>query len=133
MVSGAAQSSRCFRSASGSPTPRTQYSGLNVDSVAKSVRFTVTNTGKRAGTEIAEVYARLPQGAEESSYQRLAGWTPSRTGAGRIANGYRPYRFSRPEDIHPTNNRWNFAPGNYGVFVGGSSDSTPLTGDFVVP
>ena len=49
------------------------YSGLSVDSAAKTVRFTVKNTGKRAGTEIAEVYARLPKGTDES-YKRLAGW-----------------------------------------------------------
>jgi hypothetical protein len=49
------------------------YSGLSVDSAAKTVRFTVKNTGKRAGTEIAEVYARLPKGTDEP-YKRLAGW-----------------------------------------------------------
>jgi len=49
------------------------YSGLSVDSATKTVRFTVKNTGKRAGTEIAEVYARLPKGADEP-YKRLAGW-----------------------------------------------------------
>ena len=36
------------------------YSGLSVDSSGKTAHFTVKNTGKRAGTEIAEVYARLP-------------------------------------------------------------------------
>jgi beta-glucosidase len=42
------------------------YSGLSVDSSAKTVRFTVKNTGKRTGTEIAEVYATLPKKADES-------------------------------------------------------------------
>src|SRR6202789_2785905 len=49
------------------------YSRLTVDSSAKVARFTVKNVGKRAGTEIAEVYARLPQGSDES-FKRLAGW-----------------------------------------------------------
>ena len=49
------------------------YSGLSIDSAAKTVTFTVKNTGNRAGTEIAEVYARLPKGADES-FKRLAGW-----------------------------------------------------------
>src|SRR5499427_3000099 len=49
------------------------YSNLSVDSSAKAVRFTVKNTGKRAGTEIAEVYAKLPKGADES-FKRLVGW-----------------------------------------------------------
>jgi hypothetical protein len=30
------------------------------------------------------------------------------------------------------NNRWNFAPGDYQVFVGCSSDNTPLKGLLVV-
>jgi beta-glucosidase len=30
------------------------------------------------------------------------------------------------------NNRWNLAQGDYEVFVGGSSESTPLTGSLVV-
>src|ERR1700691_841430 len=50
------------------------YSRLSVDSGAKTVRFTVKNTGRRPGTEIAEVYARLPLSADEP-YRRLVGWT----------------------------------------------------------
>jgi beta-glucosidase len=48
------------------------YSDLKVDSAAKTVSFTVKNTGQRSGTEIAQVYARLPKGADES-FRRLAG------------------------------------------------------------
>src|ERR1700730_3166449 len=50
------------------------YSGLNIDSGAKIARFTVKNTGKRPGTVITEVYARLPKGTDEP-YKRLVGWT----------------------------------------------------------
>jgi beta-glucosidase len=49
------------------------YSGLSVDSTAKTARFTVKNTGKRTGTEIAQVYGRLPKGSDES-FKRLVGW-----------------------------------------------------------
>jgi beta-glucosidase len=49
-------------------------SGLSVDSGTQTVRFTVKNTGKRPGIEIAEVYARLPLSANEP-YRRLVGWT----------------------------------------------------------
>ena len=49
------------------------YSGLSVDSAARTARFTVRNTGTRAGTEIAQVYATLPQGSDEP-WQRLAGF-----------------------------------------------------------
>src|SRR6201997_4463065 len=48
------------------------YSGLSVDSAAKTARFTVKNTGKRTDTEIAQVYVRLPKGSDES-FKRLVG------------------------------------------------------------
>ena len=48
------------------------YSGL-MWMRRKPRSFTVKNTGKRAGTEIAEVYATLPKGSEEP-WQRLAGF-----------------------------------------------------------
>ncbi len=51
-----------------------RYSDLKVADEGKNVTFTVTNTGKRAGTEIAEVYAGLPAAAEEPP-KRLVGWT----------------------------------------------------------
>ena len=37
-----------------------------------SVTFTVSNTGKRAGAEIAQVYAALPAAGEPP--KRLVGW-----------------------------------------------------------
>lgn len=105
-----------------------KYSGLGVDSAARTVRFTVTNTGKRAGTEIAEVYARLPQGAEESSYKRLVSWKRVTLAPGESQTVTVPIDSRVLKTFNPANNNWDFAPGDYGVFVGGSSDSTPLTG-----
>jgi beta-glucosidase len=107
------------------------YSGLSVDSAAKTVRFTVNNTGKRAGTEIAEVYARLPKGADEP-YKRLAGWkrvtlAPGESQSITIAIDPRVL-----QTFDEANDRWIFAPGEYQVLVGGASDDTPLAGSLVV-
>jgi beta-glucosidase len=110
-----------------------EYSGLNVDSAAKIARFTVTNTGKRKGVEIAEVYARLPQGADESSYRRLVGWKRVSLAPGESQTVTVPIDSRVLKTFDAANNRWNFAPGDYAVFVGGSSESTPLTGSLVVP
>ena len=52
------------------------YSGLNAQTDASgnvTVTFTVRNTGSRAGSEIAEVYAALPSGLGEPP-KRLVGW-----------------------------------------------------------
>ena len=51
------------------------YSGLTREERRRTiaVTFTVKNTGKRAGTEIAQVYASLPDAAGEPP-KRLIGW-----------------------------------------------------------
>jgi len=107
------------------------YSGLSVDSATKTVRFTVKNTGKRAGTEIAEVYARLPKGTDEP-YKRLAGWkrvtlAPGESQSISIAIDDRVLQTFDEEK-----NVWNMTKGEYQVMVGGSSDDTPLLASLVV-
>ena len=107
------------------------YSALHVDSPARTVSFTVSNTGKRPGTEIAEVYARLPKGAGES-YKRLVGWSrvalaPGESKQVSIAVDERAIRTFDEEK-----NAWNLAPGEYPVLVGGSSAQTPLSGSLVI-
>ena len=104
-----------------------EYSGLSVDSAAKTVRFAVKNTGKRAGTEIVEVYARLPKDADES-FKRLVGWkrvslSPGESQTITVAIDDRPLKTFDEAD-----NRWIFAPGDYQILVGASSDNVPLTG-----
>jgi beta-glucosidase len=101
------------------------YSGLSVDSSAKTVRFTVKNTGKRAGTEIAEVYATLPKEADEP-FKRLIGWkrvtlAPGESQGVTIAIDSQPLQtFDESEDT------WMLINGEYGVMVGPSSGNTPL-------
>jgi beta-glucosidase len=108
------------------------YSTLSVDSAAKTVTFTVTNTGNRAGAEIAEVYAQLPNGADESSYRRLVGWQRIPLAAGESKTVTIPIDSRVLETFDEAHNNWSFAPGDYSVFVGGSSESTPLTGTLQV-
>jgi beta-glucosidase len=107
------------------------YSGLTVDSPGKTAHFTVKNTGKRAGTEIAEVYARLPLSAGET-YRRLVGWTrvALSPGESKIVSVAIDDRVLKTFDEEK--NAWNMTAGDYQVLVGGSSDSTPLTGTFVI-
>jgi beta-glucosidase len=104
-----------------------QYSGLSVDSAAKSVHFTVKNTGKRAGTETAEVYARLPKGSDES-FKRLAGWTRVTLAPGESKTVEVSIDPRVLQTFDETKESWNLAPGDYEVRVGASSDNTPVTG-----
>jgi beta-glucosidase len=96
------------------------------------VRFTVTNTGKRAGAEIAEVYARLPEGMDESPYKRLVGWKRITLGPGESQTVTVAIDSRVLKTFDEANNGWKFAPGNYGIFVGGSSEDTPLNGSLTV-
>jgi beta-glucosidase len=107
------------------------YSGLSVDSAAKIARFTVKNTGKRAGTEIAEVYARLPKGADEP-YKRLAGWKRVMLGPGESQTITIAIDDRVLQTFDEGKNAWNMTKGEYQVMVGGSSDDTPLLASLVV-
>ena len=107
------------------------YSGLSVDSNAKTARFTVKNTGQRAGTEIAQVYGRLPKGSDES-FKRLVGWkritlAPGESQTVTVAIDDRVLKTFDEEK-----NAWNLPPGEYQVLAGSSSDNTPLTASLVV-
>jgi beta-glucosidase len=107
------------------------YSGLTVDSDAKVARLTVRNTGKRSGTEIAEVYARLPKGSDEP-YKRLVGWkrvdlAPGESQTISVAIDDRVLK-----TFDESRNSWNLATGEYQVLVGNSSDNTPLTASLVI-
>jgi beta-glucosidase len=96
------------------------------------VRFTVQNTGKRAGTEIAEVYARLPKGADES-FKRLVGWKRLTLAPGESQTVTVAIDSRVLQTFDEADNRWNFASGDYELFVGPSSDNAPLTGTLRVP
>jgi beta-glucosidase len=107
------------------------YSGLSVDSAAKTARFTVKNTGKLAGTEIAEVYARLPKGADES-FKRLVGWKRVTLAPGELQTITVPIDERVLKTFDQEKNSWDMTSGEYQVLVGSSSDITPLAANLVV-
>jgi beta-glucosidase len=102
------------------------YTGLSVDADRRTVRFTVTNTGQRAGSEVAQVYARLPKGADES-YKRLAGWKRIELAPGQAETVTVAVDARVLQTYDEGKEAWKLAPGSYQVLVGGASDSTPLT------
>src|ERR1700735_76584 len=102
------------------------YSGLSVDSSSKTARFTVKNTGKRTGTEIAEVYATLPKEADES-FKRLVGWKRVTLAPGESQDVTVAIDPQELQTFDESKDTWMLANGEYGVLVGPSSESTPLT------
>ncbi len=100
------------------------YSGLKAD--LDKVSFTVRNTGKRAGAEIAQVYVGLPAAANEPP-KRLVAWEKVELAPGEsktVTLAIEPKFLSIFDE---QKNDWSLMPGEYKFMAGGSSRSTPLT------
>ncbi len=90
-----------------------------------SVRFSVRNTGKHAGAEIAEVYAMLPAAADEPP-KRLAGFDKVSLAPGEsreVTVEVDPLFLSVYDDA---TGKMKVTPGAYTFAVGGSSQVLPL-------
>jgi beta-glucosidase len=102
------------------------YSDLKVSSGhGATVSFTVKNTGSRAGTEIAEVYAALPADAGEPP-KRLVGWSRVQLNPGEskeVTVTIDPKYLSIYDEA---SDGWKLMPGSYTFMVGGSSQNLPL-------
>src|SRR5580698_1500285 len=108
------------------------YSGLKMggEGEHRTAIVTITNTGTRTGTEIAQVYVTLPDAAGES-YQRLAGWQRVELKAGEskaITVAIDP----RVLQVFDDSGGWKLLPGNYTVGAGPSSAATTLKAQFQV-
>jgi beta-glucosidase len=102
------------------------YSGLSVTpGETTTVFFNVKNTGERAGTEIAEIYASLPQAAGEPP-KRLIGWARVELAPGQLKQVSVPVSRDRFTIYDEVTDSWKLFPGKYEIRVGGSSQDLPL-------
>jgi beta-glucosidase len=102
------------------------YSGLSVkNGDGLTISFTVKNSGKRAGTEIAEVYASLPDSAGEPP-KRLIGWARVDLAAGESKPVTIPVDRDRLNVFDEAADNWKLVPGIYTIMAGGSSKDLPL-------
>jgi beta-glucosidase len=87
---------------------------------AITVSFTLTNAGKRAATEVPQVYLGLPSVTGEPPH-RLIGWQniTLRPGQSRRVTVAVPARSLAVWD--PGHNAWRIPAGSYSVYVGASS------------
>jgi beta-glucosidase len=102
------------------------YSALKIaPGEATTVTFTVNNTGKRAGSEIAQVYATLPVSAGEPP-NRLVGWTRIDLAPGESKQATVTVNRDRLTVFDEGSDSWKLPSGQYTIRVGASSRSLPL-------
>jgi beta-glucosidase len=95
-----------------------------------TVQLTVENTGGVAGAEVAQVYLGLPEAAQEPP-KRLVGFRKVHLAPGaaeRISVTVGPAATHHPLSVWDDGaHDFVVLPGEYTVFVGTSSDETPLS------
>ena len=102
-----------------------KYAGLKVSK--DSVSFSITNSGARAGAEIAEVYATLPPAAGEP-FKRLVAWERVTLAPGEsktVTLHLDPFYLSI---FNVDRDAWELVAGEYTIQAGGSSRDLPLHG-----
>jgi beta-glucosidase len=101
-------------------------SDLNVNATQRTATFTVSNTGLRAGAEVAQVYAVLPASTGENSYKRLVGWGRVTLAAGESKSITVSMNQLTLSIFDVAKNAFVMAPGDYTIFAGSSSADIPL-------
>jgi beta-glucosidase len=109
-----------------------RYSGLKMTADAKAASFTVTNTGKRAGAEIAQVYVSLPAAAQEPP-KRLVGWVKVKLNPSESKNLNVEINPQYLQVFDEHQNAWQRVPGQYTFAVGGSSQDLPIRDKINLP
>ena len=97
------------------------------------VSFTVTNTGKVAGAEIAELYVGQQNPPISRPIKELKGFDkvflqPGQSKTVTLDLNQRSFAY-----FNRATEKWNALPGTYHVLVGGSSRNTPLNGTVGIP
>lgn len=106
-----------------------EYSDLKVDADGRQATLTIKNTGQSAGSEIAEVYAKLPASVGEH-YKRLAAFDRVHLAPGEsktVTLDLNPLCLS----IYNTGkDAMEMPSGEYKILAGPSSSDTPLHASF---
>jgi beta-glucosidase len=93
-----------------------------------SVAFDVTNTGNRAGAEVAQVYvgdrhAPVPRPLKELKGFKKVDLNPGETKHVQVSLDHRPFSY-----YNAKNHQWTVAPGDFDVYVARSAEQIELTG-----
>ena len=95
-----------------------------------AVSFTVTNTGKRYGQEIAQLYLHQNKCSVERPFKELKGFTKVglKPGESKQVTIKLPHRALQYYDTE--SKRWKDEPGMFTVLIGASSRDIKLQKDF---
>lgn len=92
-----------------------------------TVNFTITNTGSRVGTEVAQVYLSMPTAAGEPP-AILVGFARLHLNPGQVGNASVTLDARSFEHWDTSTHSWTITPGTYKVLVGSSSRTILLQG-----
>ncbi|WP_017542661.1 glycoside hydrolase family 3 C-terminal domain-containing protein [Nocardiopsis prasina] len=96
---------------------------------AWTVSFTVTNTGERAGQEVAQLYGGVEQDLPTRPRHELRGFAKVALEPGGSTRVDLPLTGRDLSVWDPRDQRWSLAAGTYTVAVGASSRDLPLRGE----
>jgi beta-glucosidase len=108
------------------------YADIEVAIGGSQVSFSVTNTGTRVGTEIAQVYASLPLEVGDAP-KRLVGWMKITLAPGETQRLTVMIPTERYNYWDTSSSGWKLATGAYQIKVGASSADIRLEGAFQMP
>lgn len=107
--------------------PKTAAKGSTV-----KVGFTVTNTGKFAGAEVAELYVSDPSATLNRPERELKGFEKLRLAAGESKHVTLELDARAFSYWDVKSHGWKIDPGKFVVRIGNSSENTPLTGEITL-
>jgi beta-glucosidase len=94
-----------------------------------SVSFDVTNTGKVAGAEVAQLYVSDPSAKVSRPERELKGFEKVRLAPGETKHVTLKLDGRAFSYWDETAHKWTIDPGKFSILVGDSSENTPLKGD----
>jgi beta-glucosidase len=106
-----------------------EYSALHVDGNGRSATVTIKNSGRRAGTEIVQIYARLPPSTGEP-YKRLIAFSRVKLLPGESKDVKLDLNPLCLSVFNPDKDAMEEVPGRYQILAGPSSVDTPLVAVF---
>lgn len=107
-----------------------EYTDLRVEN--DGVSFTLTNTGRYAGMEIAQLYVGRPQSKVFRPRKELKGFIKVFINPGESKRVHIPFDDKTFRYYNVEHHAWDIEPGEYSILVGSSSRDIHLVSSYVI-